>query len=275
MDALIQTLKSTVVGQELWNSLLKSWPYSDKLLFFALCLTCHEALFASLNVALHFIRKWNLFKKYKIHEQDPPSELVWTALKDAMINHIIINPLAYWFAYDFFLKLGMNMRNPLPPVAVIIAQLFFCMCCEDTLFYWSHRALHHPSIYKHVHKQHHKFKYSIGLASQYAHPIENIANSFNLLFGPVVLRAHPVVFLLWFTIRIAETVDAHSGYQFPFSPFEMLLKIQGGSARHDFHHSHNVGSYGSWFKFWDWVCGTDKPFKEYQAKLKSGKAKHT
>lgn len=38
--------------------------------------------------------------------------------------------------------------------------------------------------------------------------------------------------------------------------------------RHDFHHSHNVGAYGTMTCFWDWICGTDKAYREYYARKK-------
>ena len=131
--------------------------------------------------------------------------------------------------------------------------------------------LHHRSIYKHLHKQHHEFINTIGIASEYAHPIEAIfSNYVPTLFGPYILGSHAVVLLLWLAIRVFETIDAHSGYALPWSPWNLFLTVQGGAARHDFHHSHNMGSYGSFTKFWDWVTGTDIPFKEYQAKLAKG-----
>jgi sterol desaturase/sphingolipid hydroxylase (fatty acid hydroxylase superfamily) len=64
-------------------------------------------------------------------------------------------------------------------------------------------------------------------------------------------------------LRVVETVDAHSGFRFPFSPFS-LLPFQGGSERHFFHHSHNVGSFGSFFNYWDRITGTDRAFLEFQ-----------
>lgn len=42
----------------------------------------------------------------------------------------------------------------------------------------------------------------------------------------------PVTWWLWMVMRIVETVDAHSGYDFPFSPFAMLRKIQSGADRY-------------------------------------------
>ena len=32
---------------------------------------------------------------------------------------------------------------------------------------------------------------------------------------------------------------------------------------HDFHHSHNSGNYGGFFRFWDWACGTDAAYRRH------------
>ncbi len=44
----------------------------------------------------------------------------------------------------------------------------------------------------------------------------------------------------------------------------LLLITKGGAQRHDFHHSNFSGSYGSFFSFWDWFCGTDVPYRANQ-----------
>ena len=46
---------------------------------------------------------------------------------------------------------------------MVAFQLFL-----EVAFYWSHRALHHPALYKHLHKQHHEYKGTIGFAAEYA-----------------------------------------------------------------------------------------------------------
>lgn len=48
------------------------------------------------------------------------------------------------------------MTWDLPRPFVLLAQLAFCVFVNDTLFYWAHRALHHRSVYKYIHKQHHE-----------------------------------------------------------------------------------------------------------------------
>jgi len=76
---------------------------------------------------------------------------------------------------------------------------------------------------------------------------------------------HVTEWWLFLAIRLWETIDAHSGYNFPFSPWCWFPSIQGGAERHDFHHSHNVGSFGM-LNIWDPLMGTDKAFRRWKAK---------
>ena len=42
----------------------------------------------------------------------------------------------------------------------------------EVWFYTTHRALHFPSVYKYVHKLHHKWKAPTAVACMFAHPFE-------------------------------------------------------------------------------------------------------
>lgn len=140
---------------------------------------------------------------------------------------------------------------------------------EDTLFYWSHRLLHTRTFYG-IHKQHHSFKQNVGIASEWANPIESLlGNTLPTLLGPFIMKSHPLTMLSWIAYRVTETINAHSGYNLPFVPFNWWP--MGGADRHDFHHSNNVGSFGSQTQFWDWVCQTDRPYKESRRLQKEGK----
>jgi hypothetical protein len=48
---------------------------------------------------------------------------------------------------------------------------------NDVFFYLSHRIVHHKSIYGYVHKQHHTYTGTIGVAAEYASPIEQILSN--------------------------------------------------------------------------------------------------
>ena len=124
-----------------------------------------------------------------------------------------------------------------------------------------------------MHKQHHKFNINVGISSEYAHPIEHLFSNIVPVAGNMIMGSHILVFWLWLGIRIGEIVDTHSGFEFKYSPYS-LFWWQGGADRHEFHHSHNVGCYGSFTVFWDLIMGTDDAYNKYrQRKLEKRKQK--
>lgn len=136
------------------------------------------------------------------------------------------------------------------------------MVIEDFAFYWSHRILHTPFFYKRIHKIHHEFNNPVSISAIYAHPLEYlIGNSVPTTLGFMILgkRCHFSTFMMWLVIRIFETIDGHSGYEFSWSPYR-LLPFSGSSEYHNFHHSHNVGTFSSFFTYWDTLMGTNKEF---------------
>ena len=132
------------------------------------------------------------------------------------------------------------------------------------MFYWLHRLMHTPFFYRHVHKLHHTYHQPTALASEYAHPIEHLTSNFlPLIGGPLLLRCHVITFWVWLTLRLTESYEGHSGYDLWFMPYR-YFPFRPGAQVHDYHHSHNKGNYGSFFTFWDKLCGTDESFNAYK-----------
>ncbi len=232
--------------------------------------TClvHTLSYGIPNLILYFIHVNKWFAKYKIQGSDafPEPALIRECIKDNLVGHLVIVPLAAYFGFPVFQSFGMTVSGPLPSGLTVLRDFVVFIAINDTLFYWVHRALHHKSIYKYIHKKHHEPKAPIGIFSKYAHPVEDLlVNILPTILGPFLIGTHCYVFWLWLAIRLFETVDAHSGYSFPYNPYHMF-PFQGGADRHDFHHSHNVGCFGSFTIFWDWITGTDKQFLEFYAK---------
>jgi sterol desaturase/sphingolipid hydroxylase (fatty acid hydroxylase superfamily) len=62
---------------------------------------------------------------------------------------------------------GVEVAAPIPsPVNWAMHFLFMLVGC-DCIFYWVHRSLHHPLLYKHIHKKHHKYTATNVWASEY------------------------------------------------------------------------------------------------------------
>jgi len=156
---------------------------------------------------------------------------------------------------------GGSMSAAWPPLWLLLLHLLAFIAIQDTIFYWGHRMLHTRWLFSHVHFRHHRFRIVRSHVSEYAHPFENLINLIALFAGPVALGSPLPAVAVWIVVRIAETVEAHSGYAFT-----------GSSSRHAFHHLHaQRGCYGSFFGPWDWLLGTDRLWRQ-QRQARTGAA---
>jgi sterol desaturase/sphingolipid hydroxylase (fatty acid hydroxylase superfamily) len=249
-----------------WVALVTASGLDDRKVFVIGTWLVHFTVFWGWNAFLTVCYRYNLFPERRILGGEfPSSDLVRKCVVHLLSNHLLVQPIALYFLYPAFAYFGATVSGPLPPAHIILRDLTVAALINDTLFYWGHRMLHHKSVYKYIHKQHHQFKATIGMACEYAHPVEDVvSNLIPTLSGCLLMGSHVLVFWLWLAIALTFTIDAHSGYTFLMSPFNKL-PFQVGSDRHDFHHSHNVGCYGAAFRFWDSVMGTDKAFNDYEA----------
>jgi ring-1,2-phenylacetyl-CoA epoxidase subunit PaaE len=130
---------------------------------------------------------------------------------------------------------------------------------SDTWFYWSHRIMHHPSIYKYVHALHHKSLDVNPFTSTSFHVIEAV---WLTLFVIPIVFVMPVSMTALGIVQVLGTLNnlkSHLGYElFPgfFSkmpPFNMLVT----ATNHSLHHTQYNGNYGLFFRFWDILCSTE------------------
>lgn len=70
---------------------------------------------------------------------------------------------------------------------------------------------------------------------------------------------------MWVFIMSINSIDEHSGYEFPWSPFN-LTKYNVSAEFHEFHHFSNTGAFGSIFNFYDKLFKTDLEFNKFKKK---------
>jgi sterol desaturase/sphingolipid hydroxylase (fatty acid hydroxylase superfamily) len=193
-------------------------------------------------------------------------------VKDNLLNHLIVGPVMITIPlYNLFQwrsPILVNMSSPIDPKPSnwlkIITQLVFYVLVEDFMFYWTHRFLHWGPIYPYIHKQHHEYKSPVTISAEYAHPIEKLfGNHVPVFMGPLLWPCSPFLSAVWVVLRLSKTIEAHSGYLIPGSPFSSWETWQTTAERHDFHHSNNKGCFGSFLRFWDYIGGTEDDFLKY------------
>lgn len=148
------------------------------------------------------------------------------------------------------------------PISIILAIIL-----HDTYFYWMHRALHHPAIFKKAHLVHHQSTNPSPWTSFSFHFLEGFTES--MIFPLIVftLPMHPIALITFGLTIFAINVYGHLGYEIAPKWFRhtFLFEIFNTSVHHNMHHSKFKGNYGLYFRFWDRIMGTEHPdyVKEY------------
>lgn len=111
------------------------------------------------------------------------------------------------------------------------------------------------------------------LATNHTHPIDYVGTALPFAIGVIILgeRLHYLTFIMWGVWRISEGYDGHCNYDFPWSPFR-ILPFSGSGDYHGFHHTHNVGNFGSLMFWQDTLTKQNVHYDEY-TKNKLEKAK--
>lgn len=142
------------------------------------------------------------------------------------------------------------------PVSVAIALII-----HDTYFYWMHRLMHHPAIFKYVHLLHHKSTNPTPLASYSFHVLEAVVEGAVVLVLVFLLPMHPLSISLFAVSSLAINAYGHLGYEIApkWVRNSLLFEIINTSTHHNLHHSKFKGNYGLYFRFWDRLMKTENP----------------
>ncbi len=120
-------------------------------------------------------------------------------------------------------------------------------------FYWAHRLLHVPVIYRHIHSLHHR-NVNIGPWSGMSmHPVEHLLYLTTLLIHFVV-PSHPIHLIFHVIYQGPGAAMTHTGYE------DMLIRdkrrLALGTFYHQLHHRYYECNYGNQEMPWDRWFGT-------------------
>ncbi|KAK1979758.1 fatty acid hydroxylase superfamily protein [Colletotrichum cereale] len=169
-----------------------------------------------------------------------------------LLNYFVFATLSYIFIFDKetfdhpkFLKnqihLEVKQANKAMPVMAACTALTFVAEAQFPLFIlftdlcinWLHRWLHLPLVYRHLHKQHHKWIMPSPYASRAFHPLD----------GFVPYHVYPMLFPL---NKLAYVVL----FYITDNP------VINGSACHTAHHLYFNYNYGHFTTLWDRLGGS-------------------
>lgn len=145
---------------------------------------------------------------------------------------------------------------------VQLAYLTAILLAHDSYFYWAHRAMHHPRLFKSFHRFHHRTVTPTAWAAYSFAVPEAIVMA---MFMPVWLWLVPTpggVIFGFLIIMILRNAMGHAGLELHARGWAShpIFKWISTTTHHDLHHAgsfnHNFGFYFTW---WDKLMGTEHP----------------
>lgn len=138
---------------------------------------------------------------------------------------------------------------------------------HDAWFYWTHRWMHSPGVFRRAHRTHHLSVAPTPWAAYSFSPAEAFVQA---AFLPVVLLFLPVhqgVLFAWMAWMVLRNAMGHSGTE--LLPRRWLAGWWGRwmttTLHHEMHHAYGGHNYGLYFLWWDRWLGTEHP--EYRQRL--------
>lgn len=197
--------------------------------------------------------------KYKIQEdKNVPvdREKLKRCIKVVLFNGFVVSFFVTLLGFYVMKWRGCPMSGEMPTFQWVILELTVYSLVEEVGFYYSHRLMHHKSLYKYFHKMHHEWTAPIGIVCIYAHPVEHcISNLLPIIAGPVIMGSHLATAWMWFFLALVSTTISHCGYHFPFLP---------SPEAHDYHHLKFTNCFGV-LGVLDRLHGTDDNFRASKA----------
>ena len=144
---------------------------------------------------------------------------------------------------------------------------------HDTYFYWTHRIMHHKSLFNIMHLVHHKSTNPSPWAAYAFHPLESIVEVGIFVVFLFTIPVHTTHIIIFFLLSIMYYIYGHLGWELYPKGFSksVIGKWINTSVNHNQHHKYFKGNYGLYFLIWDRMMGTiradyDEAFEEVKSR---------
>jgi sterol desaturase/sphingolipid hydroxylase (fatty acid hydroxylase superfamily) len=189
------------------------------------------------------------------------------------LNYFVFGSLLSWYAHKEGIRKVTHLKTVLPVVLTnmlwtlpgilllyfcplrawtdvhIIVKLILTYVVTEIWFYHFHLLIHHPQLYKKIHKLHHHdhMMQPFALTGLYCSPYEAIfLNLTAVSLGIIIFQVPAPYIYIWYSLVAINSVATHSGLYVPFF-------IDG---THDKHHKYQSTCYYGVSIYFDWIYGT-------------------
>jgi lathosterol oxidase len=178
------------------------------------------------------------------------------------LRTLLIYSAAAWFFLDWLLA-GKTLHYAEVDTfgwGYLTGSFLGMVFLHDTYFYWTHRLMHHPRLFRWMHRTHHCFQNPTPWCAFAFHPFEALVSMGIIPLIVFFIPWHYYAFGAFITFMSFYDVYIHLGFRLPGSS---RLRLSYTPQLHDLHHSGSPGNYGLYFTFWDRLMNTYQPEGKY------------
>lgn len=203
-----------------------------------------------------------IFKHRIIQKKFENKDKIFEEIKYSM-SSVIVFTLTFIIAYRLQ-EMGITKNYKEVSeygVWYLFFSVFLMVVIHDTYFYWAHRLMHHPALYKHVHLVHHRSTNPSPFASHFFHPLEAFAEIGIIYVLIFTIPYHNYAIAMWWAYMMFINVMGHLSIEvFPNWFLKIgLLKFHNSPTHHNMHHKYFNYNYGLYFNIWDRLMKTEHP----------------
>ena len=158
---------------------------------------------ASIFFLIYYYWKKQAWSFQKIQSRFPLTKDYLREVSYSLMTTVIFASIGYLLFFTSLRSYTMIYSNVSEfGTFYFIISIALMLLLHDTYFYWTHRAMHHPLVYRWFHKVHHLSTNPSPWASYAFHPLEAVVEASVVVFISLVMPSHPMAVGLFLLIMM-------------------------------------------------------------------------
>ena len=208
----------------------------------------------------YYVRNFGRYDKRRLSKrlakrEQLKKEVYWSIKSSAIFA--FVGAVTYWLWLEDYTAVYLDPGEYgywYLPVSLVIILLL-----HETYYYWVHRWMHHPKVFRIVHKVHHDSRIPTPWTAFSFHPWESLIEAVIL---PLILAILPVnIYVLGFYLLVMTVSSVVNHLDIEIYPLwfqkSKIGKLFIGATHHHHHHTEFMTNYGLYFTFWDKLMATE------------------
>lgn len=222
---------------------------------------------------------WKIYKTKlqpnRIISKEPANSQLWFEIRHSVQTMVIWGALSLIHQYLIYkgqAKIYFAIKDH--SLAYYLLSIVLVILAHDTYFYWTHRLMHHPKLYKWFHTTHHRSSNPSPWAIFSFQPAEAIVQFGITFFLIFAIPCHYSVHIIWSIWLFAFNIHGHLGYELLPKGFTRIpgIGIINTTTHHAMHHRSVTSNFSLYFTIWDRLMGTLNPkYHETFEAIKNGR----